>query len=316
MKAERRHELQTNALADWLSGVINQVKPHANAILIGALLIVGVAVAIAVISGRSAGKSESAWASFYEATSTEDVDKRATELEYVADQHAGTAPGIWARLMLADTRLLRGTNASFKDHVAGEEDLEKAKNDFLAVISDAESLPASERSMLLQRGHWGLAQTYNAQGQGEQAAEEYRKIASTWPDSALGKAAARQAEYVEGMSDWFEWYVSVDPTTIEPTATRRGQPPGVPMAPRNELPDDPDFSLPGPLGVPSSDDLDLGFDTEGLPPLSTEGAANPLELPGTTTRDSTPQNGSEDSSNPAEPSTPDEPPASSSEPNE
>ena len=42
MKADHRHELQTNELAAWLENAVDKIKPYARAI-------VGVCVAIAII---------------------------------------------------------------------------------------------------------------------------------------------------------------------------------------------------------------------------------------------------------------------------
>ena len=40
MKSERRHELEQNALADWMTDLIETLKPYANYILAGTLAVV------------------------------------------------------------------------------------------------------------------------------------------------------------------------------------------------------------------------------------------------------------------------------------
>ena len=298
MKAERRHELQTNALADWLAKTIQKVQPHANTILIGTLLVVGGIVAVVMLSGRSNQRSAGAWGEYYQATLIEDVDKRIAELSGVAEAHPETAPGLWARLMVAEARLVRGANASFKDREAGLEDLDKAQADFETVIKGGAALSDSEAELLMQRAHWGLARTFESLAEGDNATEEYAKLAKAWPESALGKAAAKKADQLRAMSDWYDWYASVDPTKIEPSATRQGFPGGgfptgggntggfdhgFPIGnppPENELPDDPNFNLPDPLGLPGVDDLDLdlGPGTDPADPGDTDaGSTEPSD---------------------------------------
>ncbi len=286
MKAERRHELQTNALAAWLAKTIEQLKPHANTILIGGGLLIAAIAAVVYLSGRTTSSSADSWGDYYQAASldasnADNVDARIAELTNVAEKYPDEAPGLWARLMAAEAQLLRGANTRFKDREEALDDLDKAQLDFEEVIKGADGLPDSQNRLLLQRAHWGLAATFDALAEGDSAVEQYETLAGTWPDSALGKAAAERAENLKGMEDWFQWYASVDPATVEPTATRDRFPPGstpggfpggtvpggghsfFPQPPENELPDDPDFNLPGaldPLGEPGASDLDFGSD--------------------------------------------------------
>ena len=282
MKAERRHELQQNALADWLGKTIEKAQPHANTILIGTLLVVGAIVAVIMLSGRAGSRDAGAWDQYYQATIIDDADTRIAELTGVAEAHPNDAPGLWARLMAGEARLARGANSSFKNRKAGREDLEAAHLDFEAVVKGAASLPAGEKELLLQRAHWGLARTFESLVKPDDAIAEYQKLAETYPESALGKAATEKAAHLKSMSDWYEWYASVDPSTIEPSATREGGPgggfPGIPgggegggfdhggfpFAPPEDasLPDDPDFNLPGPLSLPGAGDLDLDLGTD------------------------------------------------------
>jgi len=274
MKAQRRHELQTNALADWLSKTIEQIKPHVNTILIGAVLVVGAAAAVMYLAGRSDQRAAQAWNAFYQARAVEDVEQRISELVGVAEQHADTAPGLWARLMAGEARLQRGASKYIVDHSEGEEDLDKAQLDFQTVIKEAESLSQSQRELLLQRAHWGLAQTFDTLAKGEQALDQYQKLAQSWPDSALGKAAADKVENLKDMQDWYQWYAKAIPSEIEPTATEDrlppgmghgGTPPGVgggfaPRQPAEDSSGESGFDLPDPLSVPGAGDLTPGID--------------------------------------------------------
>lgn len=262
MKAQRRHELQTNDLADWLSRTINQAQPHAK--LIAGLAVAAVLVVLAVVylSGRADKQMGPAWEEYYQAAAMEGAEQRIQELKRVADLYPDTPAGLWALQTAGDAQLMRGADLFYKNRLDGEDELQKAESSFLAVLDKASDLPGDEGTMLRRRATWGLAQTYESLAEVDKAIEQYDAVAKTWPDSALGKASAKRVEYLNGMRDWFGWYASIDPKSITPTPRRGRQPPGSepPRQPQpyDDLPDDPDLNLPGPLGLG-----DIPFDLDG-----------------------------------------------------
>ncbi len=52
MKSERRHELHTNALADWLGGIIERIRPYQTTLL-GVVLLAGLLIAVGYVLVRS-----------------------------------------------------------------------------------------------------------------------------------------------------------------------------------------------------------------------------------------------------------------------
>lgn len=254
MKAERRHELQTNDLAGWLSQVIKDVQPYSTQIMVGigvlALLIVGVLY----LSNRSQGHSATAWDDYYVASSIEEPEQRIAELRRVADQNPDSIAGVWALQTAADTRLLRGANLSYKDREKGEEELLKAKEMFQEVLKKATSFPASEGDMLRRGAMFGLAQTYESLAEPDKAIEQYEEISQTWPESAMGKTAAKRIDYLKSLSDWYEWYASVDPSKIERTMQQDQRPQSKPVEDDLLLPST-DLNRPGSGGDLSFDDL-------------------------------------------------------------
>jgi hypothetical protein len=74
MKSERRHELQHNALLDWLMETGKTIKPHTNAILLGiAVVMVGFA-AYKWMSIQSSGNEAMAWNAVYLALNQNDTE--------------------------------------------------------------------------------------------------------------------------------------------------------------------------------------------------------------------------------------------------
>ena len=71
MKSERRHELATNELADWLTHVVQTTKTYQNAILFVLLAMVAVLGGYAWWSWQRAAQLETGWEKFYGAFSTQ-----------------------------------------------------------------------------------------------------------------------------------------------------------------------------------------------------------------------------------------------------
>jgi tetratricopeptide (TPR) repeat protein len=249
---------------------------------------------VVFLAGRTGASGGKAWDEYYKANSQEGEEQRINELASVADEYHGTIAGLWARQTAGDARLLRGTNLAYRQRVDGQDALEKAKSDFLAVISEAPSFGKAQGEELRLRATWGLAQTYESLADQENAIKYYEEVAKTWPDSAFGKAAKERGEYLQDMGDWFQWYAKVDPSTIEPTARRELFNPGFqhetprqrPPQPFDDLPDLPDLSLPDPLELTgSSADLDLDL----TPPLPKPEGSGDDTPPPNSTPDETPE---------------------------
>jgi hypothetical protein len=253
MKAERRHELQHNELADWLGGVIDQAKPHAG-VIVGVIAAAVLAlVAVAFFSQNRGTRGGPAWDAYFRGSEIETFEQRVKELNRVAEDHPRSPAGVWAQLTVGDSRLLEGTNKSYKDRAAGEEEISKAIDNYNDVEKAASGLPKAQSEELRRRAMWGLAQAHEALSQPDEAIEMYEKLAKQWPESAFGKAAAARAKKLSSMQEWFTWYAGVDPKSIKPTQRDRQPPldftPPRQPQPYDDLPDDPDLSLPGPLDL-------------------------------------------------------------------
>ena len=61
MKSERRHELQHDALLDWLVQTHTKIKPHLNVIFLGLIVVLVSMLAYTWMSRQSAAKEASAW---------------------------------------------------------------------------------------------------------------------------------------------------------------------------------------------------------------------------------------------------------------
>ncbi|MHB0958960.1 MAG: YfgM family protein [Pirellulaceae bacterium] len=239
MKSKRRHELQTNQLADQLGHWIERVRPYTSLFLLlaaGAVLILAAGYFWA--STREKEQAES-WRSYMLAGTNPQGDI-VEELNLVTEQFEDTPAGLWAALTSADIESARGIRLMFTDRAAAETSLNLAKNRFRDLL---ESKHTAQDSLLLRRAHYGLAQVYEAQGELEEAKKQYAAVAEIDKDSALGKAAQERAERVDSTATkkWYNWFANQKPAPrdLGPGTPGAGSL-GAPGTDLNVLPEGPD----------------------------------------------------------------------------
>ncbi len=235
MKTERRHELQTNILADYLGKQIQTVRPHSRTIMIGVIAVLVVIIGYVYFSQQQRARAGNAWANYFKAIGNRDVK----ELEGVAEQHSGTVAGFWARQATADLKLAKGSGELFTDRTEAKKSLREAEQNYLAIEKDATAYP-----LLVERARFGLAQVYEGFSEVAKAQKYYEKVATDKPSSALAKAAQHRAEQLADTSaeSWYNWFGRQTPVA------RRTAPPGKvgPDVPGDldSLSDKPDLKLP------------------------------------------------------------------------
>lgn len=204
MKTERRHELATNVLADWLGETIESVKPYSTAI---SATVLGVIVALfgwIYWSNKSEQKLEQGWDSYFSALELGADDK----LQDVADQYGDSTAGLWARLSLADARLDKGLQQLFEDRAVAKDALNDAEEGFEFV---AEHAPRD--SMLVQRALLGLAETYESQNHLDEARDKYRELVERFPDGAYTEQARQRLTDLEKPTTkrFYDWFAQQTP---------------------------------------------------------------------------------------------------------
>src|SRR5262245_24210486 len=100
MKAERRHELQTNELADFLSHGIERYRDHLPNLLWGAVALVAVLVAVSLWSSRRGSTQAQAWEELDQIRYM-DSKIRPKRLKELAERYPNSDIALWARLDLA-----------------------------------------------------------------------------------------------------------------------------------------------------------------------------------------------------------------------
>ena len=262
MKTERRHELQTNILANWLGQQIEALKPYANVIGGAVIVVLLVSFAAIYIRNSQATQANAGWSDYYIALFERDIPR----LRSVAEDHPGTVPALWARQTEADLELARGIESLFTIRQEARDALERAKDGYLEVEAGATNIPK-----LQYRAKFGLAKVHESlaaarsdrnpldtptakrrllsdvQGFLEDATRYYREVADGAPESSLRKQANDRLEALSkdlSAESWYTWFAQQTPA---PPGAAAGGRPGFPDLSPNlgNLPDLPNFPIPG-----------------------------------------------------------------------
>lgn len=315
MKTDRRHELQTNVLADWIGKHLQQVQGYSKTILAVILLVIAAAVGgTFLVQGQSA-RSQAGWNQFFLAFGERDPEA----LEIVATANQGTTAGVWARLAEADLKLDEGIRDLYTNRDNAKKNLAEAERNYLAVDM------AGTSPLLRERAWFGLGQVYESLAELDKAKQYYGKLVSNSPTSALGKEAKVRSDALsdESMAKWYNWFANQTPRPPAIPGMLEGF--GLPDDPRElgNISDRPDLSFPEfpPIGpkpeatAPSDDSPEPGPDLNSPAPQSAPASTETPEKPSATEPEQPAK--TEASESPAEPtpteSAPSEPKTDSSE---
>lgn len=228
MKSERRHQLQTNDLANMLGRWIKEASPHATWVLIAVASFLTVWVGWSFYQRYQNTANGEGWRSFFLATASQDREQIQNNLESVANDYEDSAPGIWAILVAADVDLSDGIQQLFEDRALAEISLQAAVDKYKQVLK---SLGDSKKTPLIrQRGLFGLAQAKEALSEVEDAAKYYQQMVDLAPDSVLGKQATIRLAMVDDLERWYYWFKRQEPRPLgsaRPSRQLQGTLPGL-----------------------------------------------------------------------------------------
>jgi hypothetical protein len=165
MKTERRHELEKNQLADWLTSKITWCEENARLIagVVAGIAIIG--IVYFVLSNRKQEREAAAWNTFF----TANVGPDTGALETLANNDGDLLAGQLADLRLADHNLAQGIDEMSKDRTAATEKITKSKDYYTR-------LEKSRNAWMQERAALGLARGYETLGMLDKAQEHYTKL--------------------------------------------------------------------------------------------------------------------------------------------
>jgi len=237
MKTQRRHELQTNWLADYIGKHLQQIQPYQTHITFGVVLIAVLCIGAVYYMNKQRTRSGVSWSDYFDAFGARD----AKALEEVSKLHDGTTAALWAKQSAGDIKLATGAGLLHSDREEAEKSLKDAEKLFLAVEAGGAGNP-----MLVRRARLGLAQVYESLFKVEKAQQYYEKVAKSAPDTAFGKMAKRRFEQLSAPSlqRWYAWFERQEPVVPGGASGSVADEPTV-SDDLDMLPDRPDLSFPG-----------------------------------------------------------------------
>ena len=271
MKADRKHELETNELADSLAKFWESVQQNFAplALILGVVVVGGVAYAL-IFAEKPPDAPAGDWNKVVLAMSNMHPEK---ELELFLDQATDQrAPAVvQAKLSLADAQLANASKLLFEDRKAAGELLEKAQKYFQEVDAVATD------SLMRNRARLGLASVYESQNKTEEAQKLYEQVSKSGSaESVLAKVAVANLKRLASKEnrEFLAWFVKQEP------APKRNPHMGFPFDPQSQLPETKDFTLPS---LPPGEG-DIGSKPllpELTPPGKTEGTPETpaIEIP-------------------------------------
>jgi tetratricopeptide (TPR) repeat protein len=254
MKAEKRHELEQNELADWLGEQIEAVKPYAPTL---GIVLVGGALAILLgiyLMGAGGAANARAWSAYFAAFNERDPE---LPLEAFTKEMPNTPASLWALQSVGDINLARGSMQLFSDREEAKKSLEKAEVALKRVEAEATD------KMLRTRAQLSLGKLYESLCKPEEAKKFYQKVTDAEKDSPVGKVAQQAVKRLSDSreTELLAWFAEQKPRRPSPGRGSGGLP-GLP----NDLPERPDLSLPG-FGSGSADSgvgAGTGLNLEGF----------------------------------------------------
>jgi len=194
MKAQERHRLEQNVLADWLGNAIEKSKPFLTPVLVAAAIAVVVFVIASWWMRRGAESAGAAWAKLYAAISGPATP---ASLEAIAEQYAGTNVAHWATMTASDIRLQEGCRGLFaSDRASAIQELRRAVDGCTRILNASTQPALRERALFCRaRAYESLAAARQSEALSN-AIADYKELLGNeeWAEGPLGTLARHSLE--------------------------------------------------------------------------------------------------------------------------
>lgn len=279
MKAEHRHELETNKLAQELEVWGEKVRPHVNTILTVVAVLLGLYALVTLWNSRTAGREQEAWLAYEKALLESDPDYRAVQAVASSDDFAGTGMQEWATMAWADRQLRMASEMYLVNREGAKERLTTISAIYEQYAADAVDDGIRNRARL------GQARVSEMLGRLDDARKQYAEVEG--PLSTIATARIKELE-AKTADDTIKWLATAElPKRAAPTGqglpgVRPGADAEMPAADAGGAAElfDPAQSmeeiLGGAIGTGGSGTYEGGATTEpAADPAPTEDAASP-----------------------------------------
>ena len=242
MKTERRHELQNNELAAWLTVRIEKIQPYSKTVL--GVLILGLVIilGIFIVQNREQQATAQAWSAYFNAygNGNDTRSRNPEEFKDVSETYPQTPPGMWAMQSAGDLDLTSGAIQLFRDRDAGRDELQNAVESYEKIAT------TTNDPMLKPRAIFGWGQALEALGEIEAARKKYEQVVTgaeeggEFEGSVVAELASQRVSALDqpATQAWYGWFAEQKP--IQSPLSNQG------LFENMSLPDDPDINLPQP----------------------------------------------------------------------
>lgn len=245
------HEADKTELEKWLTIAGKKLKPYANQILLGGIVLAVVVITVLFVTNSSQSGSAEQWEEFVGYSTPEDFAE-------LADKNSDSAVGSWALLQAGKGFLQEGMRNALSNREVSDTRLNEAVEAFETLLKNSNA-PAKAREEALFG--LGTAREVLAGGDPAPAIEAYNKLLKEFPES-IHKAWIEQRIEVLGQAptqEFYAWFREQNPKPSDRTL------------PSDLLPD-----LPEP---PETSDLDLLKDPSLILPPTGAGEENQNTVP-------------------------------------
>ena len=223
MKTDRRHELQTNELADWMGKLIEGAKPYVRLIVGGVGLVLILSGMYLYSSQQKNTQQIEGWNEYY-------VEREAAlamrdngivpggwdrtnleKLEDLATRYKDTKVGRWAKLTVAEIEQDNGNREIWDDRSESRKLLDEADDRYNEVLNTA------EHPFLKQRAILGLAQAFEARNDLLEAKKQYQAVENlveSGGDATIGELASSAIERLNGQDEFYAWFFDQQPKPV------------------------------------------------------------------------------------------------------
>ncbi|MEN0110378.1 MAG: hypothetical protein AAF805_06605 [Planctomycetota bacterium] len=262
MDSEHRHELEENALARRLADNIERYRDQLPLVGVAAIALVAAPLVWSAYRSSSQTANAERWQGYVRAVEAGRPDLAL--LEKAAEDNAGTPVADWSRITWADGKLWEASNVFLRNREQADDAVGEA-------IAAYEELQRSSQREIAERATFGLARSYELQGDLDQARTTYARVTGGFAPLAEARIAELESPRV---ADDYAWLTGLRSTPAEEASDALAtdlEPDDIAMPADDDEPVDTEAALDDLLGGLEDADLEA---TEGSAEEGAEAAAD------------------------------------------